>query len=289
MAEEFKPDLVECAHIWAADQAAMRLGLPFVSAARNSDQIGFERDTRMRAFTRRSAAASLAIFTSSCRIQEKVLDLYPVVPEKVHLLPNGYNQRVFYPQTVSRSALFAKYGLVDNGLPILTYAGHLSTIKGTDVLLAANDILQERCPINLIICGAGNIENIPAPEGGLRNVFHLGHQPPEKLAQWHNIAVANTMPSRSEGFGISALEATACGTPVIATPTGVLDDLASVVIPFDDPAALAAAVEMIIDLPENEYRARRLEAARRAGQFTWPSIISRRLHYYRKALGEIAA
>jgi glycosyltransferase involved in cell wall biosynthesis len=281
VAADFQPDIVECEHIWATDQATMRLGLPFVSVAHHSDQMGFRYDERMRRYVEVSAPAARAILAVSERVRREVIELYPVDAKKVHVVPNGYNQRVFHPKTVSRRALLARHRVPLTDLPIVTFAGRLSLTKGVDILLEANRRLQRRRPVLLVVCGAGDLADLPVAEGGLENTVFLGHQPPEVLADWHNVAAASVMPSRSEGFGISALEAMGCGAPIVGTPTGSLDQLATRLVPVGDPEVLAGAIEELIEMDDDERSALRCRVAAQAAVFSWKAVVEQRLTYYR--------
>jgi glycosyltransferase involved in cell wall biosynthesis len=79
--------------------------------------------------------------------------------------------------------------------------------------------------------------------------------------------------SRSEGFGLPILEAMACRTPVIATPTGAAPELISpgggAIVPMDDPAAMAKQIERIVRLPEDQWRAMSEIAHQTATRYTW--------------------
>jgi glycosyltransferase involved in cell wall biosynthesis len=282
VAAEFQPDIVECQHIWATDQATMRLGLPFVSVAHHSDQMGFRYDERMRRYVEVSAPAARAILAVSERVRQEVIELYPVDPQKVHVVPNGYNHRVFYPRAVSRDAVLDRHLLPLTDLPIVTFAGRLSLTKGVDILLEANRLLQRRCPVLMVLCGAGDPADLPVAEGGLENTVFLGHQPPELLADWHNLATVSVMPSRSEGFGISALEAMGCGTPVVGTPTGSLDQLATRLVPVGGAGELAEAIEELVKMAEDERLALRTQVAAEAAKFSWKAVVDQRLAYYQE-------
>jgi glycosyltransferase involved in cell wall biosynthesis len=79
--------------------------------------------------------------------------------------------------------------------------------------------------------------------------------------------------SRSEGFGLPILEAMACRTPVIATPTGAAPELLApgggVIVPMEDPTAMAAAIERIIGLPDDQWRRMSDIAYDTATRYTW--------------------
>jgi glycosyltransferase involved in cell wall biosynthesis len=145
-------------------------------------------------------------------VRKEILELYPGVHEaKIAVLAGGYDHRIFHPATVDRASVFQQFGVKDvPGLPIVTFSGKISRTKGVDILLRANRLLQEQCEALLIIAGTGRVENEFTPEERadfhLQNVLFVGHRSQAEVALLHNLAAASVMPSRTEGFGLAALE-----------------------------------------------------------------------------------
>ena len=88
---EFQPDVIECQHIWIMDYVLGKKGYNYISVAHHSDQLGFRYDRRMRKYARRAARHASYIFAISDSVRKEVLSLYPVEPERVLMLPNGYD------------------------------------------------------------------------------------------------------------------------------------------------------------------------------------------------------
>ncbi|MFP5286722.1 MAG: glycosyltransferase family 4 protein, partial [Thermoanaerobaculia bacterium] len=144
----------------------------------------------------------------------------------------------------------------------------------------AAELARAGVPLRLRIGGAGEEQGFyreKAQELGIgdRTEF-LGFIPGPDLPAFYGSCHAFVLPStdgRREGFGLVLLEAMACGRPVITTPiVGVAGDVeprgVGVLVPPDDPAALAAALRGMKDLPEMGKRARQLVEER----YTWDRV-----------------
>ncbi len=284
--EDFQPDIIECQHIWAMDHVIMELGYPYLSVAHHSDQMGFLRDQRMQAYAIRAAQSAEYILSISDFVRDEVLELYPVEPKKVLSTGNGYNQETFYPRKVNRSKLLADFHLnIPEHAPIVTFTGKISKTKGVDILLLANRIIQQHKEVHLLLFGAGELEDILDEDKlglyCLDNVHVMGHQLFDTLAQFHSMASLSVLPSRSEGFGIAALEAMGCGTPLVVTRTGGPDKFAvGKVVEKENPEQLANAVLDILSFPHDEHSTLCQAAHRKAHEFSWDSIVEQRLKLY---------
>lgn len=284
----FRPDVIECQHVWAMPYAVARLGLPFFVMAHHSDQMAFAQDPRMRPFATTAAQAAEKVFALSAANRDEILHLYQLAPERVVVMGNGFDRTVFTPKAVDRTALLAAHDLaVPDDAPLVTFAGKLSRTKGVDLILEANRLLRERLdqPPHFILFGSGRLEETLDPlrlEAYSREGCHfLGHQPYEVVAAFHNVARVSVMPSREEGFGLAALEAMGCGLPVVVTRLGGPDaySVGPLIAP-EDPAALVAAIEEVLTMPEDAYRALRAKARAVALTFSWEAIVEKRLRNY---------
>ena len=284
--EDFKPDIIECQHIWIMDYVIERMGRRYISTAHHSDQMGFRYDKRMRAYAKIAAQKASHIFAISEYVKQEILELYPVKSEKIAVMPNGYDQSVFRRKRVDRTKLLAQNNIPhDTDVPVITFAGKISRTKGVDFLLMANKIIQKQREAILLLFGAGDFEDVLeselADEYEFRNVFVMGHRPHEVLASFHNIARLSVLPSRSEGFGIAALEAMGCGTPVVASKAGIPEDLVvGSLVDVGDHVGLANRILSILDMPEHEYRALSDRAVERATYYSWERIVEKRLGVY---------
>jgi D-inositol-3-phosphate glycosyltransferase len=204
---------------------------------------------------------------------------YGARSERVAVIPCGVDTELFQPMDPAK----AKDLLELPPDPLLLYVGRLQPIKGLETLLEAMTEVPE--PACLLVVGGEHDE----PENGhgaalrqrvaalglAKRVRFLGAQPQRRLRLFYAAADATVMPSYYESFGMVALEAMACGSPVVASRVGgltttVQDGLTGRLVPEGDPAALAAAITSLLDSPEG----RRLgqQATRWAAEHRWPCV-----------------
>ncbi len=139
-----------------------------------------------------------------------------------------------------------------------------------------------RPEVSLVLLGLGRDGPALPRTPGVRAV---GHRPDKELALWYAAAEALVAPSLSEGFGLPALEAMACATPVIASrrpaPREVVGDAGLLVEPRDS-RDLAQAMELLLTDRELAGRLSGL-GLRRAGQFSWERAADTTVEVYREA------
>lgn len=288
--DAFQPDIIECEHVWLCNYIIGQLGLPHVATAHHSDQLAFAYDKRMQPFAKDSAKSARYIFAISSSVKKEVVELYGVDPNKVIVTGNGYNQSIFQPQKLSRSAVLKELQLsMPTDAKIVTCVAKMSHMKGIDTLLMANKLLKPDDNIHFVIVGTGNISEImsshPPQSYSLDRVHFLNQQSQESIAQLHNIADLSTLTSRSEGFGISILEAMGCGLPVVVTRSGGPEDFAvGEIIEPEDPKALADAILKLAHLKDEKRQNLSQKAAEKARAYSWRSIAEERIRYYARAL-----
>jgi D-inositol-3-phosphate glycosyltransferase len=204
-------------------------------------------------------------------------------PTRIAVIPCGVDTKLFTPgdKATARTAL----GL--DGRPRLLYVGRLAPIKGLTTLLDGMARLRASgSRAHLCVVGGDADEPLNGHEGELRArladlalgdaVTFVGAQPQERLRDWYVAADATVLPSYYESFGMVALEAMACGSPVVASRVGglqttVRDRITGVLVPDHDPVSLADALERVLD--DSDLRARLGRAGVRwAAQHHWPCV-----------------
>jgi len=199
--------------------------------------------------------------------RQQMLDLYQVDEAKIVVVPCGVNMERFHPidRALAREAL----GL-PNGRRLILFVGRLDPVKGLDVLLQAMCELSrriDRCraqDLSLAIIGGDQESHLEAlmddtkclqdivRELSLDDlIMFVGSQSQETLPYYYSASEVCVMPSLYESFGMVALEAMACGTPVIASRVGGLtytirDAETGFLVPEKDPKALAEKLELLL-------------------------------------------
>lgn len=141
--------------------------------------------------------------------------------------------------------------------PTLLFLGRLGTPKGIDTLLEAFALLDSPTT-TLMLCGDGDLARweSEAERLGIRSsVEFTGWIEPHQRWSYLKAATALILPSRAEGLPMSVLEALGAGIPVIVTPVGgipdyLVDERDALIIPVDDPQALADSMRRVISDPE---------------------------------------
>jgi D-inositol-3-phosphate glycosyltransferase len=208
---------------------------------------------------------------------------YGADPSRIAVIPCGVDTNLFLPgdQAAARAAL----GLDDQ--PRLLYVGRLAPIKGLETLLDAMARLRAAgTRVHLSIVGGDADEPLNGHEGALRarlarldlggTVTFVGAQPQERLRAWYVAADTTVLPSHYESFGMVALEAMACGIPVVASRVGglqttVRDGVTGLLVRESDPAALAGALDRLLGDPDLRFRLGR-EGVQWAARHRWPCI-----------------
>jgi len=222
----------------------------------------------MRDAIRRADAVVAVSETTRAELQE----FMDVPPDRVHVTYNGVAE-IFRPVPEASDLLREHLGIER---PFLLFAGRREPRKDLPTLLAGFAALLDRFPdLDLVLVGpdgAGWTDIwSQAPPSLTSRVRLLGHQSAERLAALYSAAELLLLPSRWEGFGLTAVEAMSCDTAVVAARAGALPEvLGSAAEWFDvgDAEGLAAACAGLL-----EDSARRAELVRlgrdRAATYTW--------------------
>lgn len=270
-----------------------RLDLPLVSTfhtlARVKAETGDVEPGRRVHAEAEVIGCSDAILASSVAEASQLTRLYGADPSRIEIVPPGVDHAFFSPggKPGARAAL----GLGSH--PVLLFVGRIQPLKGVDVAVRALASLAHPDAVLLVVGGASGVggrhevdrvQQLASRLGVADRITWVEPQPHHLLSTYYRAADVCLVPSRSESFGLVALEAAACGTPVVAAAVGGLRTIVEhgrtgFLVDGRDPAVYASYVEEILDGP---VLAAELStaAAQRAAGYTWSTTAARlrRLH-----------
>ena len=291
---------------WVAMQFRLALDLPIVHMSHTlgypknaAAQLPWEQEPSRRLQVEREVLqGSDALVAESPASKQHMVWHYDVDPASVAVIPCGVDTARFQPQDKRRAR--AALSLPPTA-PILLSVGRLQPSKGIDTLLqAAADIRRDYPDVRVLVVGGGlddqderetaelNRLQTLGRRLGLSNVHYVKAQPQEKLAQYYAAADVFVMPSHYESFGMVALEAMACGTPVVASKVGGLASTivhgdSGLLVPPGDWRAFAQAVSRLLASPQLQS-AMRQAGPERARVFAWPLIVENNVRLYRRLI-----
>jgi len=228
--------------------------------------------------------------------------LYKATAKKLVVIPPGVDVSHFYPIPADEAKMYV--GLKADDRMVL-FVGRIEPLKGVDTLIEAMSCLQwkEERPVHLAIIGgdpAASPEEMSAEMARLQKlcddlavgqtVVFLGKRDQDKLSYYYSAAELVVMPSHYESFGMVALEAMACGTPVIASEVGglaylVRDGETGFTIPDGEPDALCEKISWLLnDRKLHETMSQR--AVEYAQDYAWEKIAKQIVGVYESLLVE---
>ena len=222
--------------------------------------------------------------------------LYKADAKKLVVIPPGVDVSHFYPIPADEARSYI--GLKPEDRMIL-FVGRIEPLKGVDTLLEAMSCLQmkESRPVHLAIIGgdpAASPEMMNAEMARLKNlcevlgldqsVVFLGVRDQDKLPYYYSAAEVVVMPSHYESFGMVALEAMACGAPVIASEVGglaylVRDGETGFTIPAEEPETLCEKLSWLLNDAELHAKMS-AQAAAYAQDYAWEKIAKQIVDVY---------
>ena len=270
-----------------------KLDLPLVSTFHTLARVKAEAAEHESAERARAEAdvigCSDAILASSADERAQLQRLYGAVRERVEIVPPGVDPIAFSPGdgVAARRAL----GLEDSR--VLLFVGRIQPLKGLDVAVGALAALDDPRAVLVIVGGPSGPQGGPemartralvADAGLTDRVRFVAPQPHDRLRVFYRAADVCLVPSRAESFGLVALEAAACGIPVVAAAVGGLRTIVEhgrtgFLVEGRDPGAFAAFAGEILD---NPALADQMAAAAVAGaaRYRWPVAAARLRRIY---------
>ena len=221
---QFSPDVVHVHHGWVIASLLAEFDIPYVITLHGTEYQAFQDYEDYRQSTLRGLGGAQIIMALTEQERTQAIDAYGLDPQKIVVLTSGTDTDKFKPLEIDKASLLRSYSIEDATRPVVFLGGRLTAQKGVDTLLQAAAIYSktDEKPITLI-AGDGDLRNDLeklAGELNLDSVYFLGAQSHEQMVKLFNVADVVAMPSLFEAFGLVALEALACGAPVIAGDVG---------------------------------------------------------------------
>jgi D-inositol-3-phosphate glycosyltransferase len=312
-------------HYWLSGQvgwlARDRWGVPLVHTAHTLAKVknaalaeGDSPEPRSRVIGEQQVVDESDRLVANTDVEaQQLIDLYDADADRVLVVPPGVDLERFTPTSPDdRAAARAALGLAPDAV-VLAFVGRIQPLKAPDVLLAAAAEMVARDPalaarlVVLVVGGASGsglaqptaLRELAGQLGITDLVRFLPPVPAEGLAKVYRAADVVAVPSHNESFGLVALEAQACGTPVVAAevgglPVAVDHGVSGLLVPGHDPGRWAAALAEAALRPglRDQLSTGAVDHARR---FSWDRTTDALLAGYgqaaaafRTAVGEVA-
>ena len=287
------------ANYWLSGVAGHRLkhelGLPLVSTFHTLARVKAETGDDGGDPERRAEAEATVIGCSdrmlaSCQAEaDQLVELYGADPDRIEQVPPGVDHAFFSPgdRTGARAALNL------GPEPVVLFVGRIQPLKQADLAVSALAHMRHNDATLVVVGGPSGTDGhtelarvhaVADQLGVTGRVRFVPPQPHHLLSSWYRAADVVVVPSRSESFGLVALEAAACGTPVVAAAVGgltsIIDDgRTGILVDGTDPMVWARHVDALIDDPQ-AARAMSEAAVVRARGYTWPTAAGRLRRLY---------
>jgi D-inositol-3-phosphate glycosyltransferase len=279
----------------AGHQLKHEFDIPLVSTFHTLDRVKAESspeevssdEPHQRAEAEAAIIRCSEIVLASCSVEaDQLIDLYGADPARIRIVPPGVDHAFFGPghRPQARRAV----GLAIDG-PMLAFVGRIQPLKGADLAIGVLEALAHRYEdAHMVVVGGpsgphgdehlADLHRQVESSGLSERVCFVAPQPHELLSTYYRAADVCLVPSRSESFGLVALEAAACGTPVVAASVGGLttlveDGWTGILVEGHDVEAFAAAVAKILDDPSHASSIG-ANAVISARNFTWAQAAS---------------
>jgi D-inositol-3-phosphate glycosyltransferase len=284
------------ANYWVSGAVGHRLkhelDLPLVTTfhtlERVKAEVGLGDDIPVRPRVEAEVVRCADLVVASTREEhDQLVRHYGADPERIEIIAPGVDHAVFRPG--DRAAARRHLGIT--GGPVLLFVGRIQPLKGADLAVRALAEVHDRGAQLVVVGGpsgpdgVGEVEALHAlvAELGLEQRVHfVPPQPHHALVDYYRAADVCVVPSRSESFGLVALEAAACGTPVVAADVGGLrllvdDGVTGFLIGERDPAEYAARIDRVL---LDECGELGVQAYARSTGYRWSIAAARlRRHY----------
>ena len=304
-------------HYWISGQLGWliseRLGIPLVHTMHTMAKVknlslaeGEKPEPQTRAIGEEQVVgASAALIANTSAEAASLVSLYDACPDRVFIVPPGVDLST-YKINGGKKTSRKKLGIAEDAL-MLAFVGRIQPHKGPEVLIrAVAEMLKHtpmlRAKLKTVIMGGASGNGSQEPERlqamtkflGVDDVLEfMPPVPRDELSDWYRASDLVCVPSYSESFGLVALEAQACGTPVVATAVGglrtaVADGISGSLVDGHDPRAWSAVISRLLMEPERRLLMS-MGAVEHASHFGWDATARGILDVYDRVLSKGSA
>ena len=301
-------------HYWISGQLGWliseRLGIPLVHTMHTMAKVknlslaeGEKPEPQTRAIGEEQVvSASSALIANTAAESASLVSLYDACPDKVFVVPPGVDLST-YKLNGGKKSSRKKLNIREDAL-MLAFVGRIQPHKGPEVLIRAVAEMLKHTPVlraklKTVIMGGASGNGSQEPERlkaltqflGVDDVIEfIPPVPRDELSDWYRASDLVCVPSYSESFGLVALEAQACGTPVVATAVGglrtaVADGISGSLVDGHDPRAWSAVISRILLEPERRLLLS-MGAVEHASHFGWDVTARGLLDVYDRVLSK---
>jgi D-inositol-3-phosphate glycosyltransferase len=305
-AANINPQLIH-ANYWlsavAGHQLKHDLDVPLVTtfhtlARVKNETDQFDLEPQLRADLEASTMGCTDMVLANTAVESEQLQrLYGAEPARIEEVPLGVDHAFFSPGNRAGARAALKLGPIGDG-PILLYVGRIQPLKGTDLAVETLAAMRNRSATLVVVGGPSGangqaeVDRVHALADALGvadRVRWVDPQPHHLLSTYYRAADVCLVPSKSESFGLVALEAGACGTPVVASNVGGLQTIidqgsSGYLVDGRDPVDWAHRVDSILSDPQSAS-AMAFNAANRSQRYAWSYTAAR----LRRLYGDLTA
>ena len=287
------------AHYWLSGVASLKLkkiwNIPVITTFHTMQEIKQEAfpfnidDPQRETQEKLVSQESDALVVWSKHEKNFIASNYKVDPKKIYIIPPGVDLELFKPidQKEAREEIN-----IQNDLKVILFVGRLERLKGLDTLLEALSMIDQEKINLLVVGGLYNISEVTRLKklcnefNLLEKVHFIGSINRTDLKYYYNSSDICVLPSYYESFGLSALEAAACGVPVVASKKGglssiVIDKKTGYLLQWRCPGPFVEKLEILLQ-SKDLRKSMGKNARQHAEKLNWDESINSLKHLFNK-------
>jgi D-inositol-3-phosphate glycosyltransferase len=301
-------------HYWISGQLGWlisdRMGIPLIHTMHTTAKVknlnlaaGEKPEPQIRAIGEEQVVAAATVLIANTDSEAaSLVTLYGACPDNVFVVAPGVDLTTYNPAD-GKAGARTRLDIAPDAI-MLTFVGRIQPHKGPDVLLRAAAQMLDHTPylrskLAVVIiggtsgAGVDELDNLKGLAKFLKIEDVVHFIPPiahSSLADWYRASDLVCIPSYSESFGLVALEAQACGTPIVATAIGglrtaVSDGISGSLVDGHDPKAWSAVISRLVAEPQRRVLLS-MGALEHASHFGWENTARKTLEVYDWALSK---